>query len=192
MEYREDSYYVDLVLNGQVDAFTHLINKHKEMVFSIARQITRSREDAEEIAQDVFLKAFQNLRNFRKAARFSTWLYRIAYNETISKTRKKVIRTVELEEEVTASVSEEEVRHETMGLDPAEQKLVVEKLLSRMPDEDRMLVTLFYLHENSISEISEITGMSGNNVKVRLHRIRKRIYKELNNILNKEFSSLKS
>lgn len=192
MEYREDSFYIEKVLNGQTDEFAYLINKHKEMVFSIARQITRNREDAEEITQDVFLKAFRNLNSFRKASRFSTWLYRIAYNETISRVRIKRVNTVELEEEITGNISEEEVQNELIGLDEAEQKALIDNALIRLPEEERILVNMFYMQEQSIHEISMITGLTENNVKVRLHRTRKRIYNTLNEIINKEFRTLNS
>ncbi len=192
MEYRDDSYYIGKVLNGQTDEFANLINKHKEMVFSIARQITRNREDAEEITQDVFLKAFRKLGSFRQASRFSTWLYRIAYNETISRVRKREIQTVELEDQYTGSITEEEVQNELAGLDEAEQKALIDNALNRLTDEDRILVTMFYLQEQSIHEISMITGMTDTNVKVKLHRIRKRIYIEMNEIINKEFRTLDS
>ena len=90
MGFQSDHHYIDKVLEGDVSAYTQLVEKHKDMVFTIANKITRHREDAEEIAQDAFMKAFQHLKEFRKQSKFSTWLYRIAYNHCISVIRKKV------------------------------------------------------------------------------------------------------
>jgi RNA polymerase sigma-70 factor (ECF subfamily) len=79
------------VLKGEQSAYTFLVEKHKNLVFSIVLKVLSSREDAEEVAQDVFLKAYQSLGSFEMKSKFSTWLYRIAYNAAISKTRKKKV-----------------------------------------------------------------------------------------------------
>ena len=89
MKYQNDNYYIDRVLSGDVSAYALLVSKHKNLVFSIVLKILNNREDAEEIAQDVFLKAYQSLKKFEQKSKFSTWLYRIAYNSAISRTRKK-------------------------------------------------------------------------------------------------------
>ena len=100
MRFESDSYYIEKVLNNDVAAFSKLIDKHKEMVFTVAVRILRNREDAEEIAQDTFIKAYKSLKTFKRESKFSTWLYRIAYNAAISKTRKKRLQTVDLDYEV--------------------------------------------------------------------------------------------
>ena len=92
MEPRDDNQYIDQVIAGNTAAFAILVDRHKDLVFTIAMNITRNREDAEEVAQDSFLKAFQKLAGFRKESGFQTWLYRIAYNEAISKIRKNRIK----------------------------------------------------------------------------------------------------
>jgi len=89
MAYKEDKFYIEKVLKGDTTAYADIVNKHKEMVFTIAVKILRNREDAEEIAQDAFVKAFQALPGFKGEARFSTWLYRIVYNAAISQSRKR-------------------------------------------------------------------------------------------------------
>jgi len=185
METRDDNHYISEVIAGNTASFTALIDRHKDLVFTIAMNITRNREDAEEVAQDTFLKAYQKLNGFRKESSFQTWIYRIAYNEAISKIRKKKVKFMDLEEEITGNFTEEEVEEDVAGLDEQEQKMVITKILDQLPEIDRVLVTLFYLENNPVTGISEITGLGESNVKVRLHRVRKRIYSELQHILQK-------
>jgi len=183
MANRDDNHYIGQVILGETAAFAPLVNRYKDLVFTIAMNITRNREDAEEVAQDVFLKAFQKLAGFRKESSFPTWLYRIAYNESISKVRKNRIKTLDLEEEIMEIIPDEEVEEEIAGLDEQEQKQVIIKILDKLPEIDRVLVTLFYLNNQPITEISEVTGLGESNVKVRLHRVRKKIYLELQELL---------
>ena len=190
MEHRDDNHYINEVIAGNAASFAVLIDRHKDLVFTIAMNITRNREDAEEVAQDAFLKAFQKLASFRKESGFQTWLYRIAYNEAISKIRKNKIRTLDLEEEIMEGTPDEEVEEEIAGLDEQEQKLVISKILDKLPEIDRVIVTLFYLDSNPVTEIAEVTGLGESNVKVRLHRVRKKIYSELQEILKKRTLSI--
>lgn len=183
MENRDDNHYIELVIKGETAAFAFIVNRYKDLVFTIAMNITRNREDAEEVAQDVFLKAYQKLAGFRKESSVQTWLYRIAYNESITKIRKNKIKTLDLEEEITDIIPDEEVEEEIAGLDELEQKRVIAQILDRMQEIDRVLVTLFYLENQTVTEISMVTGLGESNVKVRLHRVRKRIYSELQEIL---------
>jgi RNA polymerase sigma factor (sigma-70 family) len=185
MEPRDDNHYINEVIAGNTASFAMLVNRYKDLVLTVAMNITRNREDAEEVAQDAFVKAYQKLAGFRKESGFATWLYRIAYNEAISKIRKNKIKTLDLEEEITEIIPEEEIEEDIAGLDEQEQKLVITKILDKLPEIDRVLVTLFYLNNHPVNEISEVTGLGESNVKVRLHRVRKRIYSELQEILKK-------
>jgi len=186
MDPRDDNHCINEVIAGNTVSFAKLIDRHKDLVFTIAMNITRNREDAEEVAQDVFLKAFQKLAGFRKESSFPTWLYRIAYNEAITKVRKNRIKTMDLEEEIMEIIPEEEVEEDIAGMDEQEQKQVITKILDKLPEIDRVLVTLFYLNNHPVNEICEVTGLGESNVKVRLHRVRKKIYTELQEILKKK------
>ncbi|MEP7169111.1 MAG: sigma-70 family RNA polymerase sigma factor, partial [Bacteroidota bacterium] len=84
MRYEDDNFYIDKILKGDDASFESLVNKHKTMAYNIAFRILKSREDAEEIAQDSFLKAYHSLKEFKRESKFSTWLYRIIYNNSIS------------------------------------------------------------------------------------------------------------
>jgi RNA polymerase sigma factor (sigma-70 family) len=186
MKYRDDNFYIDRVLNGEVAAYASLVDKHKDLVFSIALKILNNREDAEEVAQDAFVKAYQSLKSFERKSKFSTWLYRIVYNAAISRTRKKKMEFVAMDDNIIRNYTETEITERVDHLDENEQRVLMDKALKRLPEEDHLLVTLFYHAENSVDEISYITGLSASNVKVRLHRIRKKIYTEISEMMRVE------
>ena len=185
MKFQDDNETIGRVLSGDVPAYASLVAKHKNLVFSIVLKIVNNREDAEEISQDVFLKAYQSLSTFERKSKFSTWLYRIAYNAAISKTRKKRVEMVAIEETVITNYSTDEIGRNMNELEENDRQLILEKALHRLPEEDNLLITLFYKNENSIEDISDITGLSVSNVKVRLHRIRKKLYEEMNELIKR-------
>ena len=160
-------------------SYASLVAKHKNLVFSIVLKVLNNREDAEEIAQDIFLKVYHSLKTFEKKSKFSTWLYRIAYNTAISKTRKKKMEFLPMEESVVSNYSTDEIQQNMHSLEENERQVLLERALKNLPDDDNLLITLFYKSENSIEDISYITGLSSSNVKVRLHRIRKRLHDEI-------------
>jgi len=186
MKYQDDNFYIERVLSGDVSAFAALVTKHKNLVFSVVLKILNDREDAEEVAQDCFLKAYQSLKSFERKSKFSTWLYRIAYNAAISKTRKKKLEFVPMDKYLIQNYSEENTPRTIIGLEEHEQTLLIDKALQRLSGGENLLITLFYKSENTIEEISYITGLSVSNVKVRLHRIRKKLYEEISEIMQQK------
>jgi RNA polymerase sigma-70 factor, ECF subfamily len=185
MKFQDDSYYIERVLTGDVSAYASLVAKHKNLVFSIVLKILNNREDAEEIASDVFLKVYHSLKTFERKSKFSTWLYRIAYNTAISKTRKKKLEFVPMEESVVTNYSTDEIQQNMHSMEENERQVLLEKALKNLPEDDHLLITLFYRSDNSIEDISYITGLSSSNVKVKLHRIRKRLYDEIQVLVKK-------
>ena len=188
MGFQSDNYYIDKVIQGEVNAYARLVEKHKDMVYTIALRITRKKEDAEEIAQDAFLKAFEHLKEFKKQSKFSTWIYRIAYNAAISRIRRKSLETTLLDENMIEEVPEEQVQQEMEGLHEDEQRKMIDMALEQLNELDYLIITMFYLKEKSIDDITEITGLTKSNVKVKLHRIRKRMYQELYSRLGEKIS----
>jgi RNA polymerase sigma-70 factor (ECF subfamily) len=183
MKFLEDSHYIERVMNGDVSAYSPLVEKHKNLVFSIVLKILNNREDAEEVAQDTFLKAYNSLRSFEKKSKFSTWLYRIAYNSAISMKRKKKMEAVEIDDHIMFNYSTDEISSNVYQINENEQIQLVDRALQTLPEEDNLLITLFYKSENSIEDISYITGLSQSNVKVRLHRIRKKLYQSIHEMV---------
>lgn len=180
MEYRDDIFYINQVLDGKTAAFSYLIDKHKDNAFNLALRICGNREEAEEIAQDAFLKAFRSLGKFRMQSEFGTWLYRIVYNTAISLVRTKRKGLLSVDEFPASAV-------DFMNTGEDEEKAVYEYrnslvsfALQKITEEERALVTLHYYNGLNTETIAKITGQSKSNIKVRLFRARKKIIEIIN------------
>jgi len=190
MNYKGDSFYIEKVLSGDHKSFAYLIDKHKDLVYTIAMRIVRNREDAEEVAQDVFLKAFQSLNTFKKESKFSTWLYRIVYNTSISRIRKKKLETSGIDQQLIQNYTLDEIFENINAIDKNEQKIILKHLFDKLNPEESTLITLFYYKEMSTDEIAEVSNLSQSNVKVKLFRIRNKMHNELQRILSQERKEL--
>ncbi len=175
MSYKGDIFYIEQVLGGQTGAFAYLIDRHKDKAFNLAFRICGNREEAEEIAQDSFLKAYNSLKGFRMKSCFGTWLYRIVYNTAISLVRTRKKSPLSLEDFpadyidfLTKGTNEEESTNEY-------RDSLVNFALQKISEEERGLISLHYYDELNIAEISVITGISKANLKVRLFRARKKM-----------------
>lgn len=187
MEVKDDIWYVNKVLNGDTHSFSYLVEKYKDVVFSIAIKVLRNREDAEELAQESFIKAFKSLHTFKGTAQFSTWLYRIAYNNCISEIRKRKMKFVSTDDVQLPDEPEE------MNFDgiPAENRArYVKAALEKLPEDEYTLILLYYFEDNSVEEIVAITKMSESNVKVKLFRARKKLQTFLNEMLKEELYTI--
>ncbi|GHT23831.1 DNA-directed RNA polymerase sigma-70 factor [Bacteroidia bacterium] len=183
MKNGSDLFYIARVKAGDVRAFSAIVGGYQQMVFSIVLKIVANREDAEDITQEVFIKVFKSLAQFKEEAEFSTWLYRIAYNTTLSELRKKRLRFSPIEDSIMAE-NEPDTDASTEDVEVSLQHL--DEALKRLPPDDVFLVTLHYMDGQSIENISKITGLSVPNVKVKLHRIRKKLALELNKMKEDE------
>ena len=190
MASNKDQIYIDKVLNGDLSVYGKLVDRHKDMAFSIALKIVRIREDAEEIVQDAFIKAYQKLSSFRKDAKFSTWLYRIVYNGAISHTRKRRLESTELTPGTIENYSVDEISEGVNQMNKQRQKELVNKLIDQLPALEFTLINLYYRQELSVDEISGITNLSASNVKVKLYRIRKAMLHDLQKEVNNEFKKI--
>lgn len=181
----DENSLIDRIIAGEQQLYAELINRYKGYAFTIALKILQNRPEAEEAAQDAFIKAFQNLAKFNREAKFSTWLYRIAFNTAISYKRKSknIFQSIDNVQIGQRQEGEGNVEHD-------DKKRFIEQALSRLNDADRLAVNLFYLQEFSLEEIADITGMQANTVKVRVHRARQRLAEELKSILQKEALTL--
>jgi len=176
MELHTDIYYIEKILAGDVSCFGIFLDRYDRQVYTLIFRIVGNKEDAEELTQDVFMKAFRSLNSFKRESKFSTWLYRIAYNTAISETRKRKQEVLSFDESRITNVSEEDVNNVIGNIDNTEQIEMLETALMILPTEERALILLFYMQEKSVEEIAEISGLSISNVKTRLFRIRKKLY----------------
>lgn len=154
------------------------------MLFTIVNRILQNRDKTEDLVQDIFIKVYQQLSRYNQQAKFSTWLYRIAYNESISYLRREK-RAIPIQK-IDYSLCEDEVYEEIDGVETEVLLKHLNTLLKRMPQEDALLITLFYLKNLTITDVSEITNLTVSNVKVRLHRIRKYMHVELKKMAENE------
>ena len=177
----EERELVRMAQGGKESAFEELIRRHQQRVFALVSGILRRQEDVEDIAQQVFLKVYLSLRKFDQRAAFSTWLYKITVNECWDYLRKKKVRPLVYE----SDLSEEQVSRldgivsaERVALNPnerAEVKQLLERMLEKLPEQDRQLLVLKEIEGFSVQELAEILDLNVNTVKVRLFRARGRI-----------------
>jgi len=184
----DDKIYIQQVLDGKTSSFTHIVEKYKDMVFTVCHRILRQHEDAEDTAQETFIKAFNKLHSFQGNAKFSTWLYTIAYRTAISKTQLKRVETTN--EDFILEFAQDESFPQLEELKSQEQKLYVKKAMEDLPELTSVVITLYYLQESSIQEITDITGLSQSNVKVKLFRGRKQLKESLQQLLHHEMRSI--
>ena len=177
----EERELVRMAQRGQEPAFEELVRRHQQRVFALVSGILRRQEDVEDIAQQVFLKVYLSLKKFDQRAAFSTWLYKITVNECWDYLRKKKVRPLVYE----SDLSEEQVSRldgivsaERVVLGPnerAEVKELLEHMLDKLPEQDRQLLVLKEMEGFSVQELAEILDLNVNTVKVRLFRARGRI-----------------
>ncbi len=178
----------ELVRRGQAgdkEAFEELVRRHQHRVFAVAGGILCRREDVEDIAQQVFVKAYFSLKRFDQRAAFSTWLYKITVNECWDLLRKKKVRPLLYE----SDLSEEQARLFSASerldsgaqdvSDKLEAQQQVENLLQGLDERDRMMLILKEVEGFGIEEIAEILDLNANTVKVRLFRARRRIVNQV-------------
>lgn len=184
MHFQEDQYYIDKTLDGDKHAFGKLIQKHEKYAYTLALRIVKSPEEAEEIAQDSFLKVFQRLKTFEGKSKFSTWLFKIIYHESIRRLRKTKQYHISLDQIQESEQGQAEFVDGMNSLLEKERKELVQKALEKLKPAEAAILTLYYLDEQSIKEIEQITNLTEGNIKILLHRGRKSML----GILNKNFN----
>jgi RNA polymerase sigma-70 factor (ECF subfamily) len=190
-ENKSDIELISKVLEGDKQAYAQLIKRHQRFVFTLALRFSKSREDAEEISQDCFIKAYRALHTFKQTSKFSTWLYSIVYTTSMTFLRKKRLDTQSIDDE--SSTVQLESRISDLSSNDAEHKskmVFVNLAISRLLPDDAAIITLFYQGEQSLEEIGQTLGMEANTVKVKLHRARHRLKEKIENILHQEVREL--
>jgi len=186
---KTDDEIIEEIRSGNITAYTLLLDKYKNMVFTLAFNILLNKEDAEELAQDAFVKAFKALGSFKGRSLFSTWLYRIVINTAINRKKLKKLKL-----SVASEAPTDEVYTDMNALlqqqEKNDRKKIIQSAVSALKDDERLCITLFYLNELSLEEIHELTGLSIANIKVLLHRGRKNLYRQLNILLKAEINNL--
>jgi len=186
-----DNEILSRVLQGDQQAYAEIVKRYQSFVFTIALRYTPNREDAEEIAQDCFVKAYRSLSDFRGESKFSTWLYTIVTTTCLTFLRKKKLDTYSLDNEKVFEVADNV--DSGFRANQVEQKSrvhMVNKAIKLLSADDAHIITLFYKGEQSLDEIGQILGLEPNTVKVRLHRARQRLKEKMEKHFTAEISDL--
>ncbi|MEO6850335.1 MAG: sigma-70 family RNA polymerase sigma factor [Mucilaginibacter sp.] len=186
-----DTELIEQTLAGNQAAYADLIRRHQRFVFTLAMRFSKNRENAEEIAQDCFVKAHRSLTSFQGQSKFSTWLYRIVYTTAMTSLRKKRIDTDSIDDENTYI----QLENQSSGFDNnlAENKsrsYYLNQAITELLPDDAAIITLFYMGEQSLEEIGRAMDMEPNTVKVKLFRARQRLKEKLERNLKHEVKEL--
>ncbi|MFC3924881.1 RNA polymerase sigma factor [Clostridium punense] len=169
-----DETLIEKVLAGECQAFEILIKKHQGVIYNYLYKITLSKEDAEDITQEVFIKAYNKLYTFERKANFSTWLFKIAVNTLNDNFKKKKVFELEKEEAMMSiKCSERDIPEEALSL--KEKKLEVLKLLEGLTLEQKNAIILKYVRGFSYKEIGKVLGVSEESAKMKVYRARKKL-----------------
>ena len=183
----QDDEIIRQVIQGRSQAYALLVERYQHYVFTLVLRYVTDRQAAEELAQDVFVKAYRCLADFRGQSKFSTWLYTIAHTAALSHLRKKKHPTVTTDEEQMQHLSVRQGMHHPAGRESElrSEKKMLHEAITRLIPTDAAIVSLYYLQEQTLEEIGTVLGLTPNNVKVRLFRARQK----LRDILETQFSS---
>ena len=162
-----DQEYISFILKGDSSLFRHLVDRYAKMSFAVAYRIIKDSDDSQDIVQESFIAAFENLKTFKGESKFSTWLYRIVANKALAmKNKQKYFDEVDDQGQQEDEYNDEiDIRNE----------LLVKQALNALNDKERLVIDLFYYQDQSIKEISQIIPSTEVNIKVILHRARKKM-----------------
>ena len=186
-----DNEIISRVLKGEQNAYAELVKRYQAYVFTLVLRMLKTREDAEEVAQDVFIKAYRSLADFRGESKFSTWLYTIANTTSITFLRKKKLDVHSLDNEKVFEVADS--KDSGLRANLVEQKSrvnMVNEAIAMLSPDDAEIITLFYKAEQNLEEISRILRLETNTVKVRLHRARTRLKEKMEKNFSEEVKNI--
>lgn len=177
---------IERIKKGDTSAFRLIVEKYKDVSFSLACSILKNEHDAEDALQESFIKAYTNIKRFHSYSSFSTWLYRIVVNTcfTFVKKHKKrqLLQNIDTENDIAIDPSENGIEK----LISSERSAIINKVLDTIKPDEALLLRLYYLAEQDMSEIMSITGFKESKIKVTLFRARKNLLKELKKIFSTE------
>ena len=186
-----DNEIISRVLKGEQNAYAELVNRYQAYVFTLVLRMVKTREDAEEVAQDVFIKAYRSLADFRGESKFSTWLYTIANTSSITFLRKKKLDVHSLDNEKVFEVADSKDSGFRANLVEQKSRVnMVNEAIALLSPDDAEIITLFYKAEQNLEEISRILRLETNTVKVRLHRARTRLKEKMEKNFSEEVKNI--
>ncbi|GGF01428.1 RNA polymerase sigma factor [Flavobacterium limi] len=170
-----DQHYIDKILQGETNSFAVLVDRYKDMIFTLGLKMVKNREEAEEVAQDTFIKIYNSLSKFKGDSKFSTWIYKIAYNTCLDRLKKNEKEENNISIDDFSSHLIKTMDNALSALEDKERKQTIQNCLNLLPGEENFLLTLFYFEDQSLEEIGKIMNINANNVKVKLFRSRQKL-----------------
>ncbi len=175
-----DEHLIERTLAGSQAAFGQLLARYQDFVFSLCLRVLRRREEAEEAAQDAFVKVYHSLHTFKEQSRFSTWLYTLTYRTALDFARKKRLPIASIDDEEGAPQLAADLSSSAdQALNQNQLHDQLESLIGQLSESEGMVIKLFYLQEQSVKEIVKITGLTETNVKTKLFRGREALRKKM-------------
>lgn len=182
-----DNEIIQQVLGGNQQVYSQLVTRYQSYVFTLALRMLKTREDAEEVAQDVFVKAYRALADFKGASRFSTWLYSIVNTTCLSFLRKKKLDLRSLDDErVFEAADQQPASVPANSLELKSRNKMVHAAIAMLSADDAEIISLFYQAEQSLEEIGRVLNIEPNTAKLRLHRARGRLKEKIQLHFNQE------
>jgi len=180
-----DQHYINQTIEGNSNAFAILVDRYKGFVFTLAYKMMKNREEAEEVAQDTFIKVYKSLNKYKGESKFSTWLYKITYNTCLDQLKKKKEKNVVYIEDFSERESKT-IKNVLDNIDEKNRNQKIQDCLHLLLSEEAFLLTLYYFDDQSIEEISKVMDTNVNNIKVKLFRSRKKLASILKEQLDSE------
>ncbi|WP_031425969.1 RNA polymerase sigma factor [Flavimarina sp. Hel_I_48] len=176
MNQKDDNQLIETIRDGKTNAYAVLIERYERLVFSLALRMMKNREDAEEVAQDVFVKAYQSLNSFKGEAKFSSWLYRITYNRSLDMLARKKRQPTFENTETIVNLNLDAIENVLDAMERKTQQELIQQAINQLEADEAFVISIYYYQDQSVKEIAEITGLSESNVKIKLYRSRKKLF----------------
>jgi RNA polymerase sigma factor (sigma-70 family) len=182
---------IEQTLGGNQAAYADLVKRHQRFVFTLALRFAKNREDAEEVAQDCFIKAYRSLGSFQHQSKFSTWLYSIVYTTAMTFLRKRRLDTSSIDsDENYIQIADKPGSYDEYNVENKSRSYYLSQAIEQLLPDDATIITLFYKGEQSLEEIAQTMGIEANTVKVKLFRARQRLKDRLERNLKHEVNEL--
>jgi RNA polymerase sigma factor (sigma-70 family) len=178
MHNKDEQIHIAKILQGDSSAYRFLVEQNKKIVYSVALRILNNAEDAEDAAQESFIRAYNQLHTFKAQSKFSTWLCTITYRICVSRLKKNSLESNIIDDGIVENY-EGGINTPYKELTEKEKQLIIKRAIQKLPPIDALLITLYYFNENSITELGEITSLTASNIKIKLFRARKILEQEL-------------
>lgn len=186
MTTNKETNLIQKIRDGNTHAFSELVDAYKNLVYTLVYRMLRSREEAEEVSQDTFIKIFKSLPHFKGDSKLSTWIYKVAYNTCLDRIKQNKRNKTFVDIDHVKDVAFVSMNNALDKMLQEERKELIKKCLNLLPSNDVGLLTLFYFEEQSLAEMEKTLDIPISTIKVQLFRARKKFAKVLEKNLEKE------